>query len=225
MIRLSIRRPITVAMVYLAAALLGVAAWRNVPLELLPDTQLPQLHVSASWRGASPEAMEAFVTSPIEGAVQQVRGISKVTSVSEEQFGMGTARLTLAFVRGTDMDFARLELAERLSALERELPPGLVGPRVEQYVPEEFQRQRQPFLKYTVSGPYTLEALRAHVDRIIAPELLQVAGVADVDVQGGRDRVIEIELDDAKIGALGLDPETVRRRILELEYVQNAGVV
>ena len=65
MIRLSIRRPVAVTMAYLGVAVLGVAAWRNIPIELLPNTDLPQLTVEATWRGASPEAMEAFVTSPM----------------------------------------------------------------------------------------------------------------------------------------------------------------
>ena len=77
MIRFAIRRPIAVSMAYLAAALLGVAAWRNIPVELLPDTELPRLTVTANWTGASPESMEAFVTSPLEAAVQQVRGVRR----------------------------------------------------------------------------------------------------------------------------------------------------
>ena len=71
MIRMSIRRPVAVSMAYLAIALLGVAAWRNIPIELLPDTDLPQLNVSTEWASASPEAMEAFVTAPLESAIQQ----------------------------------------------------------------------------------------------------------------------------------------------------------
>ena len=58
MIRLSIRRPVAVAMTYAAVALLGVAAWRNIPIELLPDTELPRLTVTGRWRGASPETVE-----------------------------------------------------------------------------------------------------------------------------------------------------------------------
>ncbi|HLV26949.1 MAG TPA: efflux RND transporter permease subunit, partial [Gemmatimonadales bacterium] len=65
MIRFSIRRPIAVSMLYMCAALLGVAAWRNIPLELLPDTTLPRLTIDGEWRGASPETMEAFYTSPL----------------------------------------------------------------------------------------------------------------------------------------------------------------
>jgi HAE1 family hydrophobic/amphiphilic exporter-1 len=225
MIRLSIRRPVAVSMAYLAVALLGVAAWRNIPIELLPDTDLPQLTVSAQWSRASPEAMEAFVTAPLEAAVQQVRGVEKISSISSEQYGQGRAQVTVEFARGTDMDFARMDLSERLSRVEEELPEGVVGPRVEPYVPEEFREQRRPFLRYTLTGPFLLEALRAHVDDHIEPELLQLDGVAGVEVYGGRDRILEVVLDEHRINALGLRPQQVWQRILDLEYVSEAGVV
>ncbi len=225
MIRLSIRRPVAVSMVYLGVALLGSAAWRNIPIELLPDTELPQLSVSADWSRASPEAMEAFVTAPLEAAVQQVHGVEEISSISSEQYGQARAQVTVKFARGTDMEFARLELSERLAAVEDELPEGVLGPRIEPYVPEEFREQSRPFLRYTLTGPYTLEALRVHVDDQLLPELLQLDGVAGVEVYGGRDRVLEIVLDDAKTRALGFSPQVVWQRILELETVVEAGVV
>jgi HAE1 family hydrophobic/amphiphilic exporter-1 len=212
-------------MAYLGVALLGVAAWRNIPIELLPDTELPQLNVATEWRGASPEAMEAFVTAPLEGVIQQVRGVEKVTSVSSEMWGWARANITVEFARGTDMDFARLDLSERMAALYDDLPPDADRPRIEPYVPEEFREQQRAFLSYTLTGPHTLEALRAHVDDDIVPELLQVDGVAAVEVSGGRDRLIEISLDERKTQALGLDPGYVWMRINELEYVSEAGLV
>jgi HAE1 family hydrophobic/amphiphilic exporter-1 len=225
MIRLSIRRPVAVAMTYAAVALLGVAAWRNIPIELLPDTQLPRLTVTGRWRGASPETVEAFLTSPLEGAIQQVQGVEKIVSESYEENGTGTARIEVEFARDTDMDFARLDLAERLSTLEEELPPGADRVVVEPYVPEEFQDQNRPFLSYTFTGPYTLEALRRHVDDVIVPGVGQVEGVGVVRVFGGRERRLEIQLDEQKIAALGLDSWTVRQRVQELDLVQEAGVV
>jgi HAE1 family hydrophobic/amphiphilic exporter-1 len=225
MIRLSLRRPIAVTMVYLATALLGVVAWLRIPVELLPDTQLPRLSVTASWRGASPEATEALLTSPLEAAIQQVRGVEKVSSVSDEQNGAGRASIEVELARGTDMDFARLEISERLAALDEQLPDGASRPLVESYVPEELREQSRPFLRYAVTGPYTVEALRAHLDQGVAPELRQVEGVVGVQVQGGRARLLEIEVDPQRALALGLRPEELRERIRELEHVRQAGVV
>lgn len=212
-------------MTYLAVGLLGVAAWRNLPVELLPDTDLPQLSVTAQWPGASPETTEAFLTSPLEAAVQQVRGVETVESESSQVEGVGSARIRIEFARETDMEFARLELSERLAALDNELPRAVRGPYVQQYVPDEFRAQDIPFLSYTITGPYTLEALRAYVDDELAPELLQLDGVADVTARGGRERELEIELDETRVNSLGLRVQDVYQRIAGLEYVQQAGVV
>ncbi|HEU4631730.1 MAG TPA: efflux RND transporter permease subunit [Gemmatimonadaceae bacterium] len=224
MIRFAIRRPIAVSMLYLAAALLGVAAWRNIPIELLPDTSFPQLTVEASWQGASPETMEAFVTSPLEAAIQQVRGVEKVTSTSAEEQGQGTTTIEVEFARGTDMNFARMDMLERFAAIEDELPPGVV-PAIGDYVPDEFREQRMPFLRYTITGPFTTEALRRYADEKIAPDLRQVGGVADVRVFGGRARVLEIRLDEAALAAHGLTPMAVRSAVSALEFVTEAGTV
>ena len=225
MIRFAIRRPVAVSMLYLAAALLGVAAWRNIPVELLPDTSLPRLTVNATWQGASPETLEAFVTSPLEAAIQQVRGVEKVTSTSFQENGAGRAQVDVEFARDTDMDFARLEMLERFAAIEDELPPEATRPTVSPYVPEDLRSQRMPFLSYTVTGPYTGEALRAHADELIAPALLQVEGVADVRVNGGRERVLEVQLDEGALAAHGLTPGQVRSKIADLEVVVEAGAV
>ena len=225
MIRLAIRRPVAVAMAYLAVALLGVASWQQIPIELLPDTELPRLQITASWRGASPETVEAFLTSPIESTVQQVRGVDKVTSISMEQDGMGFARVDVEFNRDVDMDFARLDLSERLAALQEDLPPTVDPVRLSPYVPEEFSDQRTPFLSYTFTGPFSLEALRKHLEDDVRPLLAQIEGVAAVEISGGRDRLIEVELDPVRIAALGLDPAFVAARVSDLDLVREAGAV
>ncbi|MGQ0813816.1 MAG: efflux RND transporter permease subunit [Gemmatimonadota bacterium] len=225
MIRFSVSRPVTVAMGYLAVALLGVAAWRHLPVELLPNAELPQLSINAQWPGASPETTEAFLTSPLEAAVQQVRGVERVQSESAQQDGVGSAVIQIEFARDTDMDFARLDLSERLAALESQLPDGVRGPYVQQYVPEQFQDQQTPFLSYTVTGPYTLEALRKYVDDELAPELLRLDGVANVTARGGRQRLLELQLDEVRINSLGLTADDVYQRVAELEYVTQAGSV
>ncbi len=222
----SIRRPVAVAMGCLAVALMGASAWRNIPIGLLPDTRLPRLTVRAEWRGASPETVEAFLTSPIEAVVQQVRGVEKVVSLSSEVQGTGTSVIEVQFSRDTDMDFARLDLSERLSTLEEELPPAVRRVLVEAYVPPEFESRSQGgFLRYTYTGPYTLEALRADLDDRVVPDLSQIEGVALVQANGGRERLIEIELNEDRVSSLGLSPGVVSQRINDLDLVREAGAI
>jgi len=222
MIRASLRRPVAIAMGYFSVALLGVAAFRNIPIELFPDTRLPRLTVNASWPGTSPETMEAFVTSPIEAAIQLVPGTEKVVSVSSE----GNASISVFFARDTDMDFARLDLSERMSALEEnELPPGLTRIAVRPYVPPEVARQQVPFLSYTFTGVHTLEFLRYYLGDQVVPELQRIEGVALVEVQGGQDRLLEVVLDKRLMAAFNLNPYAVSQRLTDLDLVQEAGSV
>jgi HAE1 family hydrophobic/amphiphilic exporter-1 len=231
MIGFSLRRPVAITMAYMTITALGIASWKNIPIELLPDTELPRLNITASWNGASPEVMEAFVASPLERAVQQVRGVEKITSTSSEN----SVNIAIEFALDTDMEFARLELAEHMAALENrggtadngeadQLPVG-VRPLVQQYVPDDFQEQTSPLLRYTLTGPYMLEYLRQYIDETVAPELRDIEGVGEVQAYGGRARVLEIELDENRIRSLGLVPAVVRQRVSELEFVQEAGAV
>lgn len=221
MIHQSLHRPVAVTMAYASVALLGAAAWRNVPLEMLPDEQLPSLTIRAAWPGASPETVEAFLAAPLEASVQQVRGVENVASTSMENLAV----LEVEFSRLADMDFARLDLSERIAALEESLPPGIGEISVEPYVPEEFAEQTRPFLEYTFTGPYTLEALGLHLDEVVVPEILRVDGVAFVRVAGGRRRLLEIRLDEQRITSLGLTPTEVRDAVRNLDLVREAGSV
>lgn len=225
MIRFSIRRPVAVTMTYTCVAALGVLAWRNLPIELLPNASYPRLTVEATWPGASPETVEAFLTSPIEAAIQQVRRVERIVSTSSEEVGNGRARIDVEFERGTDMNFARLELSERLAAIEEDLPQEASTPIVTPYIPEAFSRQQRNFLDYTITGPYTTEALREFVDKYITENLLQLDGIAAVRVWGGRDRVLEIELDEARLRSLNVSLPRIQQLISELEYVREAGAV
>ena len=221
MIRLAVRRPVAVTMAYAAVAAMGAFAWRNIPIELIPEQDLPRLSVSGSWRGASPETVEAFLTSPLEAVIQQVKGVARVRSVSTE----GASGIQVEFERDTDMDFARLELSERITTLLDDLPVGVGPVLVDRYVPEELREQQTPFLTYTLTGPYTLEALRAHVDDVVRPAITETEGVGLVRVRGGRRRLLDVRLDGEASRSLGLSPELLARRIAALDLVREAGTV
>ena len=161
-------------------------------------------------------------TSPIEAVVQQVKGVEKVLSESRE----GASSIEVHFSRDTDMDSARLDLSERLSALEEELPPAVSRVQVLPYVPPEFESRSQlGFLRYTYTGPYTLEALRADLDNRVVPDISQIEGVSLVQAYGGRERLIEIELDEHRIRSLGLSAAAVGMRIDDLDLVREAGMI
>ncbi|MCG8468485.1 MAG: efflux RND transporter permease subunit, partial [Gemmatimonadetes bacterium] len=226
MIDLAIRRPVATAAIYVALFALGAYSFRLIPVEDVPDVEFPRLTVTATWNGASPEALEAFVTAPLEAAIQQVGGVDSIKSESTaNRRGAGSdARIEVSFERETRMEFARLELSERISAIRDELPP-TVRPIVSQYVPDEFAEETERFLVYTLTGPYTFARLGEIADEELAASLRGLEGVSAVEVQGADRREIAIELDRERLEALGLRPDEVRQRISELSAPRAPGSV
>ena len=226
MIDLAIKRPVATAAIYFALFALGAYSFRLIPVEDVPDVDFPQLIVSADWRGASPEALEAFVTAPLEAVIQQVTGVQKILSVSSaDPRGAGSnARITIEFERETRMEFARLELSERISSIRDELPPG-VQPIVSQYVPQEFSEETERFVDYSLTGPYTFARLGQIAEEQIQPTIGGLPGVSAVRVNGAERREIAVELDRGKLEALGMRPEQVGARIQELSSPRAPGSV
>jgi multidrug efflux pump subunit AcrB len=190
-----------------------------MPLELLPDVELPRLEVSVAWPGASPEQVEAMVSSPVEATAQHVRRVRSVGSTSYADRSV----VAVEFEPGTDMRFARLDLAERLSALAPELPPGVLPPEVEPWVPSGFAQARQPLLVYTVAGPGTLGALREYAEGALVPELTAVQGVGEAEVSGGSGREVRVRLHPDQMAALGIGPDDVRRALASGLNIAEAG--
>lgn len=223
MIRASIKRPVGVTMLYLVLTALGFVAWQKIPIELLPNTNLPRLTVTASWPGASAEALEAFVTSPLEGEIQQIKGVETVNSTSRAD---GLATVNITFGRHTDMEFTRLELSERLAALARDrFPRGAERPTVTPYIPEALAEQQSEFLRYRVTGPYQLEALVDHVKEVIQPAIQAIDGVASVTIAGESLRQIVLVMNEPKITALGLTPVQISQALREIEFWREVGSV
>ncbi|UCC73937.1 MAG: efflux RND transporter permease subunit [Gemmatimonadota bacterium] len=218
MIRMSINRPTTVAMIYVAIAAVGVASFLDIPVELLPDVEYPELSINTDWPGASPEVVEAFLTAPLESATQQVRGVHKIESESSE----GRSEITVEFARGTDMDFARLELGERIQSIRDDLPPD-VRPQITLYIPREFQTGERVDMRYTLSGSYTFERLRRYAEDELRPQLIAVDGIEEVAVWGGEDREIRIELDRGRMEAFGVRPYEVAQALGAAELIRTAG--
>ncbi|MYE34497.1 MAG: efflux RND transporter permease subunit [Gemmatimonadales bacterium] len=226
MIDLAIRRPVATAAIYIALFALGVTSFRLIPVEDLPEVEFPRLTVTATWTGASPEALEAFVTAPLETVIQQVGGVEKVISESRaDARGTGsTASIQVHFERETRMEFARLELSERINSIRDELPGGVV-PDLSEYVPQEFADEEEQLLSFSLTGPYTFARLGEIAEEEIEPFVRGLPGVSEVRVRGAERREIAVELDRGRLEALGLRPEEVRSRISELSEPRAPGSV
>jgi len=209
-----LKRPVTTTMIFMALIVLGVASLLSIPLETYPTLNIPRMNITASWSETSPEAIEAFVTAPLEAEASTLRGIEKVESISTR----GSCRISLEFAPDTDMDFTRLELNEKISRLRENLPRQ-VYINVSQYVPAAVQRQTDFLLRYTLSGFYNVNELQRFGEDLIERPLMTVAGVADVMVAGGEMRQLRVVLDENKVESLYINPDQVARQLSQIQNI------
>lgn len=213
-----VKRPVAVLMFYLVILFIGVMSARRLPLELIPNVDFPKLYVNANWGRASPEMVEKRVTSKIEGVCNTIPGVRKISSTSSE----GNSIVTMEFNPKTKMNYAVMELREKLNLLKDELPAN-VTTNIRKYVPREFEKG--VFLSFRVTGNMTLVDLRKFAINEIRNQLLGIDGVADVEVLGGLERQIRIIFDRDKIKSFGLHEELIQYSLYRLSLDEYIGYV
>lgn len=215
-----IHRPIAVGVASCALLLGGVFAFWRLPLDLAPAVELPSLAIQTAWPGVSAETVERLVTAPLEEVISTVAGVQKVTSVSSE----GESRVDIECGRHARMELVRLELNEKIAGLIPSFPAGVGAPVIEPVVPEEF-RDMQGFMTYAIVGDRSPAALRALGKEIVGPHLRSLRGVADVQVLGGQEREVLIELDPARLASLGLRGEKIASALSDADLRRPLGAV
>ena len=193
---LSVRRPVLVLVLNLLIVLAGIAAMLAVEIRELPDVDRPIVSVRAEYPGASPETMDAEVISIIEGAVARVSGIYNIESASEENNG----RIRIEFRPGADLDSAAADVREAVSQVSQRLPD-----RLEQIVVIKADDDAQAIVNIAVvSDTLIEEQVTKIVEKDIIPELVSIDGVADVQLNGGRQRMLRVVVDPLKLASYGL---------------------
>lgn len=222
LISASVRRPVAVAMLYGAVVLLAAAAWNDLAVEVEPRGDYPEVTVSAQWRGASPETLQALVTAPIEALAAAIPGVRNVRSDTRRE----QSEVRVEFAEGVDLDLALFELSDRLALLAEELPEGVSRPQVRPYVPRQFEElQGGIFYAFSLRSGRDLNALRALAKERVVEPLLAVEGVGGVDVSGGEDPYLRVSLDPERCKLYGIRPFEVLEAIQELDATWPVGTL
>ncbi len=189
--KFAINKPITTVMIFFVIMVVGFFALGHIPISLLPNINYPKLTVSASWIGASPEEVEAKISSPIEAIGATISGVTDISSTSYS--GYSTVQFT--FQRNADINFAKFELNEKLQALRSKLPKNVV-PYISEYTPREFRNN--DFLSYGISGPYKLKEIKTYIERYLKYKILSIPEVANVSISGYIENIYKIKIDKNK---------------------------
>ncbi|MFQ5824895.1 MAG: efflux RND transporter permease subunit [bacterium] len=237
----SIRRRVTVSMVTLAVVIFGFVAFNRLDVTLLPNLTYPTLTIRTEYLGAAPVEVENLVTKPIEEALGVVKNLIEVRSISRS----GQSDVILEFEWGTNMDYAGLEVREKLDALD--LPLEVKKPLVLRFDPSldpivtlalYRQRENQEKSKENIKlanlensnsnskddlfDESNLKYLRTLSEEQLKKELESIQGVAAVKISGGLEEEIQIEVDQGKLAQLNLTIQEVARRLRQ-ENVNLAG--
>ncbi len=200
--KLAIEKPVLTAMIFLAVFILGVISLLRLPVELAQGQSQGIVSVVVRARGGMPPTeIEKQITKPVEEAVATVSNVKRMYSSSRE----AESRVTLEFAPGTDMKFAALEVREKFSRVKPLLPDEIEKPVIANYEDSDSAVLIFAFTSNSLSPEDTRE-LVAHE---LSPVVSRVNGVASIEVYGGRERKILIELDRDKMVAYNISVERV----------------
>ena len=198
--RFSVARPVFTSMVTLIVVILGAVSLLRLRIDMLPAIELPNLTITTDYDGASPEVVERLVTQIIEEVVATVPGVKELTSTSSE----GRSQVQVSFVWGTDIDIAAQDVRSRLEDELNEMPEGIERPQLRKFDIASF-----PVVVLGISSDLDPVELTELIDKQVRDRFARVAGVAQVDMWGGYEREVRIELDAGRIRALGLPLDAV----------------
>jgi hydrophobic/amphiphilic exporter-1 (mainly G- bacteria), HAE1 family len=199
-IRFAVTHPVTVWMVTLAAMVFGLTALGRLDMRLLPEIRYPSLTIQTEFPGTAPVDVENLVTRPLEASVGVVPGLRKVHSISQS----GLSQITLEFNWGTAMDYAALDVREKIDLIR--LPDETRVPLLLKYDPAQ-----DPVVRIGLSGNVPLVRLRNIADDVLKKEIEALQGVAAAQVAGGLEEEIRVEVDETRLSALGLEITAVSR--------------
>lgn len=190
------KKRITVLMLVLVTLVLGGMSYTRTPVDLLPNMQFPMAAVVVTFPGAAPQEIETLVTRPLEATLATVSNMREVSSTSSE----GQAVITISFNWGTNMDFATLEMREKVDLAKRFFPAEVGTPTVLKFDPS-----MMPIMVADIgSNKLTAAQMRDLADRSLAARIERIPGVASVAVSGGQQSVIEVSVDPAQSEEFGI---------------------
>lgn len=191
----SVKKPITLLMIVCVVIITGIVSLTKIPLDLLPKIEVPVAVVSTSYKGVGPEEIEKLVTEPIEGAVATVGSMKNIQSISYD----GNSLIIVEFNSGTDMDFASLEMREKIDLVKGFLPDEVENPMVIKVDPNAM-----PIIQLSFYSEEDLGKLQSILMGIVKPRIERIEGVANVSLSGGKEKEVSISLEEGELEKYGL---------------------
>jgi HAE1 family hydrophobic/amphiphilic exporter-1 len=201
--------------VILALAVFGISSIFGFKLELTPDIEMPMLIVIATYPGADPESVDELLASEIEDAGSALSGVDSVTTMSMENYCL----VLFTYDYGVDIDECHNDLRTALETAALSFPDDASEPTI-----IEMNMNSVPIMTISAIEAGDIDLLKV-VNESVVPELESISGVAQVDVSGGTEDYIKIELDDTLMKQYGLTMSSVAQFLSAVDFSYPAGSV
>ncbi|MCD7835495.1 MAG: efflux RND transporter permease subunit, partial [Lachnospiraceae bacterium] len=213
--KLALKRPVSCFLVILALAVFGISSIFGFRLELTPDIEMPMLIVFATYAGADPESVDELLASKIEDAGEALSGVDSVTTMSMENYCI----VLFTYEYGVDITECHNDLRSALETAALDFPDDASEPTI-----IEMNMNSAAVMTISAIEVGDIDLLKV-VNESVVPELESISGVAQVDVSGGTEDYIKIELDNTLMKQYGLTMSTVSQYLASVDFSYPAGSV
>ncbi len=214
--RIFILRPVATSLLMIAIMLVGIVAYRQLPVSALPQVDYPTIQIQTFYPGASPEVIASSVTAPLERQFGQVPGLDQMTSTSSQ----GSSLITLQFSLDLDIDVAEQEVQQAINSGSTYLPPDLPNPPIY----SKSNPADTPILTLALtSNAMALTKVEDLADTRLAQKISQLPGVGLVSISGGQRPAVRIQFNPTQLSAYGLNLEDCRTALMAANVNQAKG--
>ncbi|MDR0386023.1 MAG: efflux RND transporter permease subunit [Prevotellaceae bacterium] len=203
-----LNKRITITMLFIALTFLGYVSYKQLPVELLPSVELPTLFVRvSSQQDLDPSYVETEVIIPLEGAISSVGGVDNIQSTIDRR----QSYIQVEFKKNIEFSATSLRLQEKINEMSATLPSGF-SVQIQKVDTKQFSNN---FMLLQVRGSGGVDRVRNAVDKDIRPDLENIDGIAAVNVYGGREKAIEIQLKPDVCKALNLTSANINNLLAQ----------
>ena len=216
--RLFILRPVATSLLMVAIMLVGIVAYRQLPVSALPEVDYPTIQVATFYPGGNPDVMASSVTAPLERQFGQVPGLSQMTSTSS----FGSSVITLQFALDQNIDIEEQQVQAAINASQTYLPADLPNPPIYSKV----NPADAPILTLALtSKTLPLSKVEDLADTTMAQKISQITGVGLVSISGGQKPAVRIRANPTALASYGLSLEDVRTALAATNVDQAKGTL
>ncbi|MBR0533412.1 MAG: efflux RND transporter permease subunit [Bacteroidales bacterium] len=212
----AIDKPVTTLLIFVAVIVLGLYAFRQLPIDQFPEMDPPYITVMTTYPGASASEIETNVTRLVENSLNSVDHLKEMTSTSRDNMSM----VMLELEWGTDIDEVMNDVRSFVDMLKDALPSGCTNPYL-----FKFSSSAMPIIQYAVTAKESYSGLEKILNDDVIPQLNRVDGIGNISVSGAPDRYVYVDIDQNKLDAFGIPLESVSSAITSNNLNLSSGLI